>query len=180
MSGGEPGMATEWNQEVFSYFLGENLLFLLVSTAFLGIVGWAWRSLKPYRLPDPLPGWFRVWFLSVQIGGGLLPLGVLLWSLWGADARIPVVLIAYLVNLGLQVLAESLTLRQFRSVVWVMVPYLYIPFRLWQLYEGLTLFAPGELGWFQTLVVAEIILWMINYSLDLAQLPRLLGWPQQD
>jgi len=173
-------MATGWDQEIFSYLLGENLLFLLVSTAFLGGVGWAWRSLKPYRLPEPLPGWFRIWFVSVQIGGGLVPLGVLVWGLGGANSRIGLVLIPYLVNLGLQVLAESLTLRQFHSVVWVMVPYLYIPFRLWQLYEGMTLFAPGELSWFQALLAAEIILWIVNYSLDLAQLPRLLGWPRQD
>lgn len=173
-------MATGWDQELFSYFLGEILLFLLASTAFLGIVGWAWRSLQPYRLPEPLPGWFRVWFISVQIGGGLVPLGVLVWSLGGADTRITMILVTYLVNLGLQVLAESLTLRQFRSVVWVMVPYLYVPFRLWQLYEGLMLFASGELGWFQALLVAEIVLWMINYSLNLSQLPRLAGWPQQD
>jgi len=173
-------MATGWGQDLFSYLLAENLLFLLVSTAFLAVVGWAWRSLKLYRLPDPLPGWFRVWFASVQLGGGLVPLVVLVWSLGGADPRIGMVLIPYLVNLGLQVLAESITLRQFHSVVWVMVPYLYIPFRLWQLYEGLILFAPGELGWFQTLLVAEIMLWIANYCLDLAQLPRLLAWSQQD
>jgi hypothetical protein len=35
----------------------ENLIFFVLATSFLGIVGWAWRNTKPYSLPTPLPGW---------------------------------------------------------------------------------------------------------------------------
>lgn len=84
---------------------------------------------------------------------------------------------AYFVLLGLQVLSEILTLKQLHSVVWVMVPYLYVPYRLWQLYEGfeLTTGRP-DLVWIQLILTAEIVVWGINYLLDLAQLPRLFRW----
>ncbi|MGI8932701.1 MAG: hypothetical protein ACR2FS_01365 [Phormidesmis sp.] len=51
----------------------------------------------------------------------------------------------YLAMLGLQVSSESASLRRFRSTVFVMVPYFYLPYRVWQLYEGL---APAsEVAW---------------------------------
>ncbi len=83
--------------------------------------------------------------------------------------------------LGWQILSESLTLKQFRSVVWVMVPYLYVPYRIWQLYEGLTILSPtSELVWIRNLLLVEIVLWSVNYALDLAQLSRLLRWELQE
>lgn len=79
--------------------------------------------------------------------------------------------------LGLQILFEILTLRQFHTVVWVMVPYLYLPYRIWQLYEGLSLLSlENELMWVRTLLLVEIVLWTLNYALDVSQLPRLLRW----
>ena len=157
-------------------FLFENLLFFAIATFFLVVVGWAWRQSKPYSLPQPLPEWFKVWFLTVQVVGGLLPLlAMLLWGVWWGYSSVLTVLIPYFVMLGLQILSEIVTLRQFHSVVWVMVPYLYLPYRVWQLYEGLTLLSPAsELMWVQNLLLIEIVLWTLNYALDLSQLPRLL------
>ncbi|KJH71410.1 hypothetical protein [Aliterella atlantica] len=157
--------------------VGEDLLFLLTATLFLAIVGWAWRKAKPYQLPELLPSWFKIWFLSVQIGGGLIPFIVLLWVVWQGKDRAIVVLASYFVMLALQILSEIATLRWFHSVVWVMVPYLYLPYRIWQLYEGIFILAPDtNLVWVQNLLLVEIVLWTLNYALDLSQLPRLLRW----
>lgn len=158
----------------------QDLLFLAIATTFFIVVGWAWRFAKPYDLPQPLPDWFRIWFLTAQIGGGLLPLIGLGWGIWRSYSNVVAVLVSYLVMLGLQVLSEIVSLRQFRSVVFVMVPYLYLPYRIWQLYEGMTLIASDELGWIQTLLWVEIGLWTANYVLDLSQLPRLLRWEDKD
>ncbi len=161
--------------------LFENLLFLAIATSFLVVVGWAWRQSKPYSLPQPLPEWFKMWFLTVQLVGGLLPLlAILLWGVWWGYSSVLTVLVPYFVMLGLQILSEIVTLRQFQSVVWVMVPYLYLPYRVWQLYKGLTLLSPAsELMWVQNLLLIEIVLWTLNYALDLSQLPRLLRWEVQ-
>ena len=156
----------------------ENLLFFVLATSFLGIVGWAWKNAKPYSLPAPLPGWFKIWFGTVQILGILPPLAALLvWGVWGNSPRVLSVFAFYFLMLGLQILSEYLTLNRFKSAVWVMVPYLYLPYRIYQLYEGLTLLgSEPELFWVKAILILEIILWIGNYALDLAQLPRLFRW----
>lgn len=159
----------------------ENLLFLVSATLFLVVVSWAWRYAKPYELPQPLPRWFKIWFLTVQVGGVMLPLVVLLlWGVWWGYVRVLTVLVPYFVVLGLQIRSEGVALRQFHSVVWVMVPYLYVPYRVWQLYEGLMLLGPNrELIWVQNLLLVELVLWTLSYALNLSQLPRLLRWEVQ-
>jgi hypothetical protein len=166
--------------EVDFYLIGENLVFLVASTLFLGIVGWTWRNTKPYHLPEPLPMWFMVWFGTVQLFGGILPFVALgLWGVWWGYASVVMVLIPYLVLLGLQILAEIIALRQFHTVVWVMIPYVYVPYRVWQLYEGLERLEPiPALFWVRVLLWVNVVMWIGNYFLDLAQLPRLLFWPR--
>lgn len=158
--------------------LFENLVFVAIATSFFVIVGWAWRHSKPFSLPQPLPAWFSIWFGTVQVVGGVLPLlAMFLWGVWWHYSNVLIVLVSYLVMLALQVVSESVSLKQFHSVVFVMVPYLYIPYRLWQLYEGLTLIShQPELILLQYLLLVNIVLWILNYALDLSQLPRLLKW----
>lgn len=158
------------------YLLYEDLVFLAIATAFCAVVNWAWRSATPYELPQPLPGWFKIWFLTVQIGGVLLPLIASGWAVWRGYSSAIAVLASYLLLLGLQILTESVLLRRFHSVVFVMVPYLYLPYRIWQLYEGMMLNSADELVWIRLLLLAEIVLWVVNYLLDLSQLPRLMHW----
>ncbi len=128
-------------------------------------------------MPKPLPGWFKYWFGSVQFLGILPPFAALVWGVWQNQPLVWMVFLAYFILLILQILFESLTLRRLHSVTWVMVPYLYVPYRLWQLYEGFLLM-PGrpDLAWVQWLLLAEIAVWGINYLLDLSQLPRLFQW----
>ncbi|MEQ8974423.1 MAG: hypothetical protein RIE73_29040 [Coleofasciculus sp. C1-SOL-03] len=160
------------------YLILENLGFFIIATGFTAIVGWAWRKAKPFTIPEPLPGWFKIWFGTVQVIGVLVPLVVmLLWGVWWNYSTVLTVLASYFLMLGLQIISEIITLKQFQSVVWVMVPYLYLPYRLWQLYEGLTILnSDSELMWIRTLLIVEIVLWTGNYLLDLAQLPRLFRW----
>ncbi|GAX38353.1 hypothetical protein [Nodularia sp. NIES-3585] len=156
----------------------ENLLFFLSATSFFIVVGWAWKHAKPYIIPQPLPRWFKFWFSTVQILGVFLPLVVMvLWGVfWGYTAVLSV-FTWYFVMLGLQILCESISLRLFHSVVWVMIPYLYVPYRIWQMYEGLTLLGSvSQLWWIQNVLVLEILLWTANYALNVSQLPRLFSW----
>lgn len=164
------------------YLFLENLIFFLLATAFTVVVGWAWRHLKPFTLPQPLPGWYKIWFGTIQIVGIVIPLlAMFLWGIWWRYSSVLTVLIPYFVMLGLQILSEILTLRQFRTVVWVMVPYLYLPYRVWQLYEGLKFLTPEtDLIWIRYLLIVEIVLWSGNYALDLTQLPRLFRWEIQE
>ncbi len=163
----------------FASLLIENGVFFIVATGFLSITAWAWQNQQPFKLPQTLPGWFKYWFGSVQLLGTVPPLGALGWSLWQGDFLVAMVFTAYFAMLALQVLSEIVTLRQLRSVAWVMVPYLYLPYRLWQLYEGLRwTTAEAAPSWIQLILIGEIGVWGVNYLLDLAQLPRLFRWPE--
>jgi hypothetical protein len=160
------------------YLFLENLIFFLLATSLIVVLGWTWRDAKPVSPPNPLPTWLKIWFRTVQLLGLLLPLLVmLLWGVWWGYASVLTVLSWYLINIGLQVLSEIVTLRQFPNVVWVMVPYVYLPYRFWQLYESWTILgSETELLWVRNLLVFELVLWIVNYALDVSQLPRLFRW----
>ena len=159
------------------HFLFENSLFLTLATAYLAITAWSWREVSAYKLPQPLPGWFKYWFGSVQILGILPPLGALIWGIWQGESLVWQIFASYFVMLGFQILSEFVTLRKISSVVWVMVPYLYLPYRFWQLGEGLNLISEqANLVWVKLVLIVELVVWIINFLLDLAQLPRLFQW----
>lgn len=158
--------------------LVENLLFLVLATSFLVFVGWVWRLALPFSIPEPLPAWFKAWLSIVLVVGVALPLlAMLLWGVWWDERSVLQALIPYFVMLGFQILSESVTLNRFQSCVWVMIPCLYLPYRIWQLYSGLSLLSleSGSI-WVQRLLLAEIVLWIFNYGVHLSQLPRLLRW----
>jgi len=160
----------------------ENLLFVVITTVLLLLFGWYWRNAQPFSIPTPLQTWFKVWFVTVQILGILVPLTALLW--WGIWLDYTIVLeifASYFLILGAQIISETVTLRQFQSVVWVMIPYFYVPYRVWQLYQGLNLMeGNSELIGIEVILWTNIAVWIINYGIDLIQLPLLFRWQTQE
>lgn len=161
-----------------TYLFWENLLFFCGSTLFCFIVGWAWKDLKPFTLLKPLPSWFKFWFIPVQIIGLALPfLALIFWGFVSKNLSIIMILTSYLGMLILQIISESIALKKFQSVTFVMIPYLYLPYRFWQLYQSLKLLSPEpELMGIRYLLILNLMIWIINYLLDLSQLPFLLRW----
>jgi hypothetical protein len=156
----------------------EDLTFLVLATAFLILAGWAWRKTKPFTLPEPLPSWFRVWFLVVILVGLVLPfISMVVWGIvWDYNSVLPI-FISYFVMLALQILSERITLQQFHSCIWIAIPCLYVPYRIWQLYRSFTILdATSELVWVQRILIIEMALWIFNYGVHLSQIPRLLRW----
>lgn len=156
----------------------EDFLFVTIATIFFFAIGWMWRSAKPFSIPQPLPSWFRGWLTIVLIVGIALPVAALAyWGVWQGDRAVAIVLISYLVMLGLQILSESVTLNRFHSCIWVTIPCVYLPYRIWQLHRGLLVAEYPEI---QLFFEIETALWIFNYGVHLSQLPRLLAWPNQD
>jgi len=160
------------------YLFLENLIFFFIATVFILVVNWGWKNTKTYTLPLPFPSWYKIWFGSVQVFGILLPLVVmLLWGVWWSDRTVLTVLGWYFIVLGLQIISERVALRELQNVVWVMVPYIYLPYRFWQLYEGITILgSQTKLLWVRYLLIFQLALWIINYAIDVSQLPRLFRW----
>jgi len=102
---------------------------------------------------------------------------MLLWGVWWSDRTVLTVLGWYFIVLGLQIISERVALRELQNVVWVMVPYIYLPYRFWQLYEGLTILgSETKWLWVRYLLIFQLVLWIINYAIDVSQLPRLFRW----
>ena len=155
------------------YLLWENLAAFGIATIFLGGAGWFWRNGAPFTLPKPLPGWFRAWFALVVIAGIALPAGIAIWGLWQHAWAIAAALGAYGVMLALQIATEVVAIRQ-QNCVWVLVPCIYLPYRLWQL---LAARSASDARLWQAFVIGQVVLWTFNYGVHLSQLPRLLHWP---
>jgi hypothetical protein len=161
--------------------LVENLLFFLITTSFLGLMGWNWRQSCPFRLPQSLPRWFSSWLVLVLFVGILVPVIAIVFGWFGlGNTNVLQAFLPYFLMLGLQILCETVTLRNFRSCIWVVIPCLYIPYRVWQLHTGIALVgAEANLLWVKRLLVIEIWFWMLNYGVHLYQIPRLLRWDTQ-
>jgi hypothetical protein len=116
----------------------------------------------------------------VLVVGVVLPLIALILSgIWWGDTRVVIAIAPYFLMLGFQILSESVTINRFHSCVWVIIPCLYLPYRIWQLHTGLILLNGGELMLIRNLLRLEIGLWIFNYGVHLSQLPRLLRWDVQ-
>ncbi len=155
----------------------ENLIFLTFATSFFAISGYAWRNSKPFEIPKPLPSWFQTWLSVVLVVGIVLP--VVAIAIWGWQRNLVVVIVfaSYLVMLGLQIVTEIIMSKRFHSPIWVTVPCLFLTYRFWQLYEGVTLVSlDSNLIWVKYLLILELVLWIFNYGVHLSQLPRLLRW----
>mgnify|MGYP006425193247 CR=1 FL=1 len=159
----------------------ENLLFFLIATIFLSLMGYYWRTAKPFSIPSQLPNWFRAWFILVQVLGVLLPLiALILWGIWWGNTNVLSIFASYFLILGLQILTETLMLKQFQTVAWVAIPYFYVPYRVWQLYQGLIIIGDNsELMLVRLILEINIAIWMINYCLNLLQLPLLFRWEKE-
>ncbi|MEH1853022.1 MAG: hypothetical protein V7L11_15455 [Nostoc sp.] len=71
------------------YLFLENFLFFLIATLLIVVINWGWKDTKPYTLPLAFPGWYKIWFGSVQLLGVLLPLVfMLLWGVWWGDRTV--------------------------------------------------------------------------------------------
>lgn len=160
------------------YLWLENVLFFALATTFFVVGGWMWRHSKPFSIPQPLPSWFKLWLSIVLVVGVILPLfAMLYWGVWQAQQSVLQVLLSYFVMLGLQILSESVIAKRFQSCIWVTIPCLYLPYRIWQLYSGLTLLSLEDgVTWVQRILIVEIILWIFNYGVHLSQIPKLMRW----
>ncbi|WP_222597830.1 hypothetical protein [Euhalothece natronophila] len=154
-----------------------------------------WRIAKPFSIPQT-PNWFRPWFILVQVLGVLFPLiALILWGIWWRNTIVLFIFASYFLILGLQILTETIMLRQFQTVAWVAIPYFYVPYRVWQLYQGLITIGdivipnkkqqPKSSGSIllpsssQDGCTTELNWNDYNYCLNLLQLPLLFRWEKE-
>ncbi len=153
-------------------FAAANLGFVAVAAA---ILGWAKLRTRPgpaFPGPRPVGPLFKVWLLVIWLVGMLLPLVAL-----AVAGRAPMVAVAlgwyvalFLVQIGFELLAW----KRWRSPVWVIVPCLFLPWRLFQVAMGLAVVGGPPLA--VATLWALLVLWVINVGVHYSNIPNSLRW----
>jgi hypothetical protein len=115
---------------------------------------------------------FKGWLLNIWAIGLALPIVAL--TLGWSDLLTRLALIPYLVMFATQVLFELVAWKRWGSPVWVIVPCLFLPWRLFQVWQGM------QLGSHETLTVltlwALFVLWVINIGVHYTNIPNTMRW----
>jgi hypothetical protein len=157
--------------------LVQELVFFALACACLA---WAqWRLPKPSaRFPGPRPVGpvFKFWLVTIWVVGLVLPLVALVVDgVIGASAAAWLALLPYFAMFVAQVASELFCWKRWGSPVWVIVPCLYLPWRLWQCCRGLEVAADAPLLTIVTMY-ALIVLWIINIGVHYTNIPATLRW----
>lgn len=138
-------------------------LFIAIATLLSALVGWLVKKgalpLKPMMAFSSVQWQFmRVWVKVALVVGVILPL-VMLVALW--DKSIPRQFFScYLFAVAVQLVCEASFSRLLSKSVVVIIGTLYTGFRIWQLWEGLHLFAYPML-WLGLLWLV-LLFWVAN------------------
>lgn len=152
--------------------------------AFVAVVvvylAWAqWRlpvGGPPFPGPRPVGPVFKVWLVVIWAVGLVLPLVALgVDGFWRGYAATRLAILPYLAMFVAQVAFEIWCWKRWRSPVWVIVPCLFLPWRLWQSWRGIELVEAAPLLTVVTLY-ALFVLWLINVGVHYTNIPGTLRW----
>lgn len=157
--------------------VAQNIAFFLIASLYVAIGARRIAGSAPFPGPRPPPNWFKVWLVVIWVIGLLLPVVTLAYEWVTAGATNVVVgLGAYLVMLFAQVYTEIFVWKRWRSAIWVIVPCLYLPWRLWQCVWGFGLPAVAESELGVVTYIALIALWVINIGVHFTNVPLTMRW----
>jgi hypothetical protein len=157
--------------------LGHNLAFLVVASLIVWIT--ARRSAGTARFPGPRPVGqvFKAWLVVIWVVGFLLPLATLVRDgVLGGRAALVTALGAYFLLFFAQIATEIACWKAGRTPAWVVVPCLYLPWRLWQVAWGAGVTATDATPLTQATWIALFVLWVINVGVHYTGIPLTLRW----
>ncbi len=152
-----------------------NGLFLVVAAAILVWARWRTRPGPDFPGPRPVGPLFKIWLVVIWLVGMVLPVVALAVDGFGAgQSGTRTILGWYVATFLAQVAFEIFVWKRWRSPVWVIVPCLFLPWRLFQVALGLMLLDGPPL----TLLTlwALLILWIINVGVHYSNIPNTLRW----
>jgi len=158
---------------VYQTVLLANVAFFAFACA---VLVWAqWRTVPGPRFPGPQPVGpvFKVWLVVIWVVGLLLPL-VALAVEWSTPTRLA--LLPYIVMFVAQVATELFVWKRWRSPVWVLVPCLYLPWRLFQSGWGWVAVDAAALPLTSLTMAALFVLWAINIGVHYTNIANTLRW----
>jgi hypothetical protein len=168
-------------QPTVSLIVIENLVFFAIASTILAVGYLRYRGTAPFPGPvKPWPKWFQVWFRVIWIAGFLLPIATLIaFGFVPGDTAVILALSPYFVMFFLQIASEQYVWQAHKSPIWVAVPCLYLPWRVWQVVRGFEVMEPYP---HLTLVTYTLwvlfILWIINIGVHFTGIPASMRYPK--
>jgi hypothetical protein len=157
--------------------VAENLAFFLLACACLL---WArWRTLPGPVFPGPRPvgPGFRAWLLVIWLVGLALPLAALGFDgLVRGRSVVLLALLPYFAMFFAQVGSEIYVWKRWRSPIWVIIPCLYLPWRVYQQAVGLELTQGADVPLTRFTLAALLVLWIINVGVHYTNIVNTLRW----
>ncbi len=162
-----------------SVLLLENLMFFAIASVILIVGIKRYPNARPFPGPvTPWPAWFKVWFKVIWVVGFLLPIIALVgWGLIAGETITLLALAPYFIMFFLQIGSEQYIWKKHQSPIWVIVPCLYLPWRVWQCVRGLETIEPrADLFFVEYTLWALLILWIINVGVHYTGIPASMRW----
>lgn len=159
----------------------QNIAFIVFA---MSILVWGQarvRHAPPWPGPRPVGRVFRGWLLVIWLVGFALPvLAIIVDGALGGHGAVWLALLPYLLMFIVQIAFELFVWKRWRSVVWVLVPCLFLPWRCFQVYVGLATVWPMEgLVLTKLTLVALLVLWLINIGVHYTGIALNLRWDLQ-
>jgi hypothetical protein len=148
-----------------------NLGFLLLAAACMGWAQWRTQPGPAFPGPRPVGAAFKIWLVIIWLVGLVLPVVALVVEPLPATR---LALVPYLLMFVLQVVFELLAWKRLRSPVWVIVPCLFLPWRLFQVWQGMQLGPHGSVT--ELVLDALFVLWVINIGVHYTNIPNTMRW----
>lgn len=157
--------------------VAQNIAFFAIASLYVWIGARRAAGTALFPGPRPPPGWFKVWLVVIWLVGLVLPIvALVVEGVLGGNRDASVGLGAYLVMFVAQVATELFVWKRWRSPIWVIVPCLYLAWRLWQIWWAWSLpgVAGSDLASFTC--AALFVLWVINIGVHFTNIPLTLRW----
>jgi hypothetical protein len=155
----------------------QNLVFFVIASLYVAIAARRAAGTAPFPGPRPVPTWFKVWLVVIWVVGLVAPaIALLTDGVFRADAMAATALGFYLLMMFAQIGTELFVWKRLRSPAWVIVPCLYLPWRVWQCAWGLELMQERDAPATVSVLIALFVLWVINIGVHFTNVPMTLRW----
>jgi hypothetical protein len=157
--------------------VAQNIAFFAIASLYVWIGARRAAGTALFPGPRPPPDWFKVWLVVIWLVGLVLPIvALVVEGMLGGNRDVSVGLGAYLAMFVAQVATELFVWKRWRSAIWVIVPCLYLAWRLWQIWWAWSLpgVAGSDLASFTC--AALFVLWVINIGVHFTNIPLTLRW----
>jgi hypothetical protein len=155
----------------------QNLAFIAIASLYVAIGARRTANTALFPGPRPVERWFKIWLVVIWVIGLALPIVALLVDgLIRGNRASAIGLGSYLIMVFAQVGTEVFVWKRWRNPIWVIVPCLYLPWRVWQCVWGLMLLAGTQAPLSIATLVALLVLWVINIGVHFTNVPLTLRW----